>query len=660
MNSKWAVFVLGIAVYLFFHYRKSDETVKPFKTLRITDACEDYVKNEGKFTFGDARIISFDIGDIGVSGPFLQYSGLGWVPENCRIQKGITGLELQVFGNTRKNYRPPFLKVEFNDKVLIPLATQAEDDPDYINAFAGPVKFLLPEDADYMRKLNLVFPPSAQVGQVHIEVKWITERKRALPPVKIPPVQFDTEIMKKRYNFGEQKKKRMASLNQVLNYFQMTGPKPNASKKIKTEAGEFTVPYHIFQNKPSHIMDNGGTTSETLARYAMLLALAGSEKDFNKMLNYIRLYLIPNDGMESKQLPDSIFGNNSECLEDDNAKAPILMHWLISLGSGNNPPGFKENQLYDIFQNTQTVINYNDKGIPKISSYNNPYGDWKFSSAADADTWLVEALTMAYASGKSIDHQFGKKYAEGLRCLLNERSGGQKQLVMFNYTWGMKNGPWLSKGRFFYASYQNPALYYNLGMEETARLQSLLILDSQIQYGSLYGDNGPFCPSLATQNYWTFESRPDPNGGWAGFNFRTAANLAKYAFLSKDSASAEGSEKFFEWLKRKSKVSNGIITGLPGDWKEKEKFSIADIEPNSLGLVIQFLVWYKNFQTGQKKEEAEQYLRFALKGAENLLGKKPWLKGKDTYGYAMAELGIGLALVELYTDSKSETSTRAK
>lgn len=470
---------------------------------------------------------------------------------------------------------------------------------------------------------------------------------KPIPPQRIP------EIPKEK--ISQTSGKYIADIKQLYAYFASnSGDPPNASNSYKIDGSTAIMIYHVYQDAPTHIRNGGATTSEAglaLNFSALYAGITGEAQLFEGTYNYLRYFMMPHDGWQSPQLPDSRLCNNTYAPQG-------LTHWLIDL-SGHAKTGdaiFGENVPYEVYATNTgnprpSIPLLEGTSHPNLNAFlpadNNTY---KFSSALDADQWFVNGYYFAtrYLPDKNFSQDISRSKASLVDCLMPD--GKYKGVMRFGRYWGanLKEGwGWKANGNDLYAGYQDPAVWIIMGEPNVANNIVNFLVDAQNMYKEKYGILGPFMPVYSEKGEWGWKGA-DPNTQWTGFQYRAFAHLAFYYYLTGDINAKRVLDNFVKWVEANKKTSGSEI-GIPSVL-EKDSGRIAKIgyTPNDHGLLAQGLIFMAAKSNDKRcRILAEALLDDLVQNRKNEMGSYTEPSDGLIYGFHQAEVGIALCLHQI-------------
>lgn len=511
---------------------------------------------------------------------------------------------------------------------------------------AGRIKVELPPKArGVIDKMQIVFEKSVDL---HLDNISFTS-KAGEPIMQITPLPMAKKTAG-RY---------MRPLANLAGYFiSKNGNPPNAVKIFKTPNGPAMALYHMRKNNPSHLNNGGATTSEAQVWFdnctTLLAAVKHNKKPMEWSYRYLKMFMMPNDGLESKKLPDSKFSG------------PNLIHWMVDI-SGNGRPGEKANGVFG----ENTTYNQYD---PKHGLNNKPYAciagqkgsnkldasdagqAFLFNSAPDAEARLIRSLYFRQRYG------FGDQSEEitRLRSGLNLGIDPKDSLQVFRISWGRSagksGGPWQDVDKYKYSGYQDPAAWLIMGKKDAAQAIISFMLKAQKEYQKRHKIKGPFMPVYKEGIFgWT---GPDPNTDWTGFQYRGFANAAFYYYLSggKDKTAKQVAYNFYGWLAKNRKENNGkfiVPLSLHNKGSKIGQIKRMGYGPDSHALIAQGLLFMSAAENNPKYKKVAQEILDDLKTHAEKDGSykytdDPEPKARGTYGFHNAEVCSAYGLYELY------------
>ena len=341
-------------------------------------------------------------------------------------------------------------------------------------------------------------------------------------------------------------------IKHLANYFLLNkGEPPNAVRETQIKGRKALGAYHVYQDDATHLQNGGATTSETQVLFfnfmTLYAALTGEQQGLWGAYSYIRYYMMPHDGWESPELPDSKLINRGK----KRYMPPRLNHWLVDV-SGKSKSGdaiFGANTPYQIY------------GEPPMACLKQEGTDqrYRFDSALDADQWIAEGLYWANTVYDLADlSEDILKLRTSLKdCLV---SINENRIMPFSRHWGASrtgNYGWKDAIEQFYTGYQDPATWYILSEPQIAHEIVAFLATAQTEYQKRYGIIGPFVP-VYEKGKFTWNGY-DANTHWMGFQYRAFAHLAHYYYLSGDAATLPLLEKFYRWVKKNWRNRRGHI-----------------------------------------------------------------------------------------------------
>jgi|GEM_PF-4611060 len=524
-----------------------------------------------------------------------------------------------------------------------------------------------PSEVDAALKALLKIAPLHTVLQDFVYGPQPTCSQEATPVKKIP------EISKVKVKTTQGRYSR--DIQALYNYFMgNSGDPPNASKIYKVDGKEAIMIYHVYEDRPTHLRNGGATTSEAglVLNFAALYAgITNNTRLLDGVYNYMRYFMMPHDGLESRQLPDSRL-----C-------APMFYpsrdaHWLVDL-SGHARTGdaiFGENIGYKVydpgFDPHPAIAQDNEFGLPDLRGvWRYPDGredrnTYKFASALDAEQWIVDGY---YFATKYTDRDFSEDIAMARPSLLDAlMPGGENQNVMrFGKYWGgnLNEGwKWVDYGNDLYTGYQDPASWVIMGEPDVAAAQVNFLFKAQKEFTKKNGVEGPFVPVCDQGSVWGWEGTDtkseyvwkgaDENTDWTGFQFRTFAHLAHYYYLTGDKKAKEILVKFILWVEGNKEI-NGTKIDLPFELdKETGEITKVRYSPHNHGLYAQGLIYLAARDNNKKYEDgATSLLDDLVKNRKNKFGaftEPPNPPKEDKaliYGFHQCEVGIAFSLYQI-------------
>src|SRR3989339_182794 len=431
-----------------------------------------------------------------------------------------------------------------------------------------------------------------------------------------------------------------------------SGDPPNAGKSFSVNGKKARGYYHAYEDNETHIKNGGATVSETQVLCFNFFELygknTGNTTPAQENYNYQRFFMMPHDGSDSPQLPDSKLTN-------PNYNPSGLLHWLIQISSKSRTGSrvFKQGdninyKIYDPgFESNKTPsIPLKKDGTPDLTKFwphdNNTY---KFGSALDADQWRVYGLSI----GNYTDDL--RKAKASLEDVLMKK-GSYEGVMMFGRAWGasLKKGEvfgWKADSQDLYPGYQDPAVWHILKRPDISKKIVAFLEDAQ---NAFPGKPGLFMPVWKEGSFgW---SGADPNTDWMGFQYRTFAHLAHYYYLTGDKKAKVILDKFYGFIKKKwTKGSNGEV-GIPLMITKGTARTTNTFSPDSHGLMAQGLLYLAKRSGDLKyKTDAESLLDDLTKNRQEKSGKMKgsFISPKDnlTFGFHQCEVGIALSLHDL-------------
>jgi hypothetical protein len=453
------------------------------------------------------------------------------------------------------------------------------------------------------------------------------------------------------------------------------GNPPNATRRTEISGIAARAAYHVFEDNATHLCNGGATTSEAQSLFFNFMVLYGaltSQRDAaQEAYAYLRYFMMPHDGAESPQLPDSRLGVG------DNY--PFLAHWMIDVSGESQAstcpdgtPGtgvFGENTTYNRYDPTHNSPPYasvarNAGGQVDLTERQAGGGRHaaSFSSAPDTDQWLVDGAYWAQRYGLGDAASFLMNLRRGLsEGLTPSDAENYPNTMRFAIFWGEDQAPALAfRGTTYqlYTGYQDPAAWEILGRHEWAENIVTFLADAQKKFKRLYRQNGPFMPVFKDGD-WGWEG-DDPSTYWMGFQYRTFAHLAHYYYLSGDGNAKKILDKFISWYKRNLRTADDQVS-IPLELENGERNTGAvrrrGYGPNEFALMAQGLILLAaKDNDSELRQEAEQLLDYMLtQRAAN--GSFPYTdpepENNGTYGFHNAEAGIAYGLYTLLLEQGS-------
>ncbi|MFA4906612.1 MAG: glycoside hydrolase family 48 protein, partial [Candidatus Margulisiibacteriota bacterium] len=462
------------------------------------------------------------------------------------------------------------------------------------------------------------------------------------------------------------------------NYFlNNQGNPPNATRRTEINGIGARAAFHVYEDNATHLCNGGATTSEAQALFfnfmALYAALTGKTEGAREAYAYLRYFMMPHDGAESPQLPDSQLGTGDDY--------PFLMHWMIDLSGEaqartcpDGTPGtgvFGENTTYNRYDPTPASPPYasvarNTDGQVDLTQRQAGGGHHaaSFSSAPDADQWLAEGAYWAQRYGLGDAATFLLNLRRGMsEGLTPSDAENYPNTMRFAIFWGEDQAPNLAfRGTTYqlYTGYQDPAAWEILGRHEWAQNIVKFLTDAQKKYKRLYRQDGPFMP-VFKDGQWGWEG-DDPSTYWMGFQYRTFAHLAHYYYLTGDENTKKLLDKFVSWYKRNLRTAEGQVS-IPLELENGEQ-NTGSIRrrgygPNEFALMAQGLILMAAKENDSElQQEAEKLLDYMLtQRADN--GSFPYAdpnpENSGTYGFHNAEAGIAYGLYTLLLEQVPPT-----
>lgn len=536
------------------------------------------------------------------------------------------------------------------------------------------MKIRLEAVSGQISKMQWTAQPGTSIDLSIDNIKF-TAGEEATPEASSPPVSDADPLMPVTAVDGHRQSGRYLQAVQALgDYFlNNQGNPPNATRRTEINGIAARAAYHLYEDNATHLCNGGATTSETQALFfnfmTLYAALTGNTEGAREAYAYLRYFMMPHDGAESPQLPDSRLGAG------DNY--PVLMHWMIDLSGEaqartcpDGTPGsgvFGENTTYNRYDPTPASppyasVAHNASGQVDLTQRQVGGGRHaaSFSSAPDADQWLADGAYWAQRYGLGDAATFLMNLRRGLsEGLTPSDAESYPNTMRFAIFWGEDQAPALAfRGTTYqlYSGYQNPAAWEIFGRHEWAQNMVKFLADAQKKFKRLYRQDGPFMPVFKDGN-WGWEG-DDPNTHWMGFQYRTFAHLAHYYYLTGDENAKKLLDKFVSWYKRNIRIAEDQVS-IPLELENGEQ-NTGSIRrrgygPNEFALMAQGLILIAaKVDNAQLRQEAEKLLDFMLtQRAQN--GSFPYTdpdpENNGTYGFHNAEAGIAFSLYELLLDN---------
>jgi len=210
-----------------------------------------------------------------------------------------------------------------------------------------------------------------------------------------------------------------------------------------------------------------------------------------------------------------------------------------------------------------------------------------------------------------------------------------------------------------YSGYTNP--YTWLGSNNDLDVSLKFLYDAQIEYERLFDKKGPFVPhylrNLGENRYygelgeWTWVG-PDPNTFWAGFQYRSLANVAD-TYFKKDSLNAFQigycSQILNKWT---SFLYYRLKTGLdiPSDYQADGRIEANYISPDFYALVGRAML-LKALVDGDKRAVYVMERMYEKLITLQQVNGSFYYPGADIYNFHQAEVLTFLAQLKDYVDN---------
>ena len=510
-------------------------------------------------------------------------------------------------------------------------------------------------------KLQWKAPPGTKVD---VKITNISFSAGASAPAVISSVSDTDPIMVIPGASGRRSSGRyLQAMQDLYGYFMNT---PGASKTSQINGIVTRVALHNREGKATHLCNGEASTSETQAlffNFATLYgAISGDAETARQAMAYLRFYMMPHDGAESPELPDSKLG-----------PGPVLIHWMIDAtgeSKANTCPDGRpgtgvvgKNTVYNMYDPSYNSAPYasvahNASGTVDLSKRQNGGGKHtaSFGSSPDADQWLTNGAYWAGRFGLGNHNDLLLNLRKGLnRGMTPSDAKNYPNVMKFAIFWGEDNPPEINFEKTtdqLYSGYQDPAAWEIMGRHSSAQNIVNFLSDAQNEFSNRYKVNGPFMPVFKDGAWgWTGD---DPNTNWAGFQYRAFAHLAHYYFLTGDQKAKSILVKFIAWTKNNWKVDGSKISipmELNNTGANVGRVKLSGYSPDLHALMAQGVVLI----AARDKDDT-------LKGmADKLLDDLVSRKAKDgsyfhedplpansaTYGFQNAEVGIAYGLYTL-------------
>ena len=483
-------------------------------------------------------------------------------------------------------------------------------------------------------KLQWVAGPGVTIDLHITNIKFTAEESASAPaPTPTLSVSDADPIMAITAINGQRQTGRyLQAVTNLANYFlNNQGDPPNATHQTTVNGVAARAAYHVFEDKSTHLCNGGGTTSETQALFFNFMtlygAITGNREAAREALAYIRFFMMPHDGAESPQLPDSRLGVGGNY--------PVILHWLIDV-SGNAqdrtcPDGrsgtgvFGEGETYNMYDPRHNSPPYasvaqNPSGQVDLSLRQQGGGHHaaSFANATDADQWISNGAYFAGRYGLGNPTAFLMNLRKGLSEGTNPADAAHYPNAMrFAIYWGEDNVPGIAfRGTVntLYTGYQDPAAWEIMGRHSWAQNIVTFLADAQKEFKQRYHQNGPFMP-VFKDGQWGWEGE-EPNTHWMGFQYRAFAHLANYYYLTGDANARQILNNFVTWYRSNRQV-NGDQVGIPLEIENGSSHTgtvrRTGYDPHGFGLMAQGLILMaaKDNDTGLRSD-AEQLLDFMV------------------------------------------------
>jgi len=525
-------------------------------------------------------------------------------------------------------------------------------------------------------KLQWVAGPGITLDLHITNIKFTAEESAAAPtPTPASSVSDADPIMAITAVDGHRTSGRYLQAAQDLaNYFlNNQGDPPNATHQTTVNGVAARAAYHVLEDQATHLCNGGATTSETQVTFFNFMtlygALTGNHEAARDALAYIRLFMMPHDGAESPQLPDSRLGVGGNY--------PVILHWLIDV-SGNAqartcPDGrtgtgvVGEGETYNMYDPQQNSPPYasmaqNASGQVDLSLRQQGGGHHaaSFADATDADQWLAIGAYFAGRYGLGDPTALLMNLRKGLTEGANPPDAAHYPDAMrFAIYWGEDNAPDLAfRGTVntLYAGYQAPDAWEIMGRHSGAQNIVKFLADAQKEFKQRYHQNGPFMP-VFKDGAWGWEGE-DPNTHWMGFQYRAFAHLANYYYLTGDANARQVLNSFITWFRSNRQVSGDQIQiplEIENGSSNTGTVRRTGYGPHEYALMAQGLILMAAKDNDPSlKQDAEKLLDFMLtQRAQN--GSFPYTDpnpdNSADYGFHNAEAGIALTLYTLLLEN---------
>ncbi len=473
--------------------------------------------------------------------------------------------------------------------------------------------------------------------------------------------------------------------NQKLATFMLgsQGVKPNMTIRQGVKGLEAIAAYHIYDDKPSHILNAGATTSEGQVLFFNYMTLNAilhkDQRGMNGAYNYIKYFMNPGDGKESDNMPDSKFKVLDYAPEG-------LNQWMVQVGPTKNGAAiFGVNNGYEIYDPSVSGVKYRSSIAlnpltkrPDLSKYlekdNNTF---KFSSACDADTWEINAYYWATRYGL---RNFNKDLQQKIPSFTETKTmddvtlkvGPYHGAIEFGRYWGgnlIKRWGWKADGTEAYTGYQDPAgIAIISGLQHSQQAKNIVdfLGAAQEEYTKQYQVSGPFMPvyidkdtkAAQEHGYTGFGWKgSDPNTHWMGFQYRTFAHLANYYYLTGDKKAKTILEKFVGFIEKSMKTGTLLPATLNSYLSDGEgrlhnhgpqgSIETSAYSPHNYGLYAQGLVLMAARDKNPIYQKNAQTILDFLVRKQTPKGSFPEPEDGVTYGFHQSEVGIAFCLYQL-------------
>jgi hypothetical protein len=278
-------------------------------------------------------------------------------------------------------------------------------------------------------------------------------------------------------------------------------------------------------------------------------------------------------------------------------------------------------------------------GIPGILVYADEFGP-DYLPAPIKYRWTYFQVDLPKGETLTVWDDF--KFPAGIRDEWAE-------IIRFSYQWN--EGGRIEWRGPMYAGYQVPAAWEKWGHHAIAAKMAKFLRAAQNTYSNFYGTpKGPFMPlwvPLSDENpadynaemqTWTWEG-PDPNTGWAGWQYRALAHLAHYYFLSGDSVAKGVLDNWMAWLSTRI-LANGAGWKVPSDFvKDTGTYEYNYFSPEFHALIAQAMI-FKHWRDGDSVagEWYRKLLDDLIDNRKNNLGSYPQSSG-DIYIWHQGIIG---------------------